>query len=261
MDPIVTTLFGTVAWQLGGAMTAGDRYDLRFFPDAAALIGGMPAAFANWLLVDDGPQAARRARELVAAIETRHLPGILVVAAAATDLVAPVATDLGLVDAGTGSWMVCRPERTLLARDGYRVTRVMTDAQLHNAYTLMADAFAPYDYTMDVWNNVFGAHVCNPALSNLFVAYRDDEPFSAVTTTGAGEVIGIWSMATPPPKQRQGAGRAALEQAMAWHLDHGATTFYLMATDEGLRLYEQTGFRIVTQTPIWLVGSDGHAAH
>jgi GNAT superfamily N-acetyltransferase len=261
MDPIVTTLFGTIAWQLGGAMTAGDRYDLRYFPDAAGLIGGMPAAFANWLLVDDGPQADHRARDLVAEITARDLPGILVVAAAAAGTVAPVANDLGLVDAGTAPWMVCRPERASSVERGYRVERVTTDAQLQGAYALMVDAFAPYDYTLDVWNNVFGAHVYNPALANLFVAYRGDEPFSAVTTTGCGEVIGIWSMATPTAKQRQGAGRAALEQAMAWHLNRGATAFYLMATDEGIRLYEQTGYRTVTETPIWLVGSDSHTAH
>ncbi len=261
MDPIVTTLFGTVAWQLGGAMTAGDRYDLRYFPDAAALIGGMPAAFANWLLVDDGPQADCRARDLVSEITVRDLPGILVVAAAAVGVVAPVATELGLVDAGTAPWMVCRPERGSMAERGFRVERVTTDAQLSAAYALMVDAFAPYDYTLDVWNNVFGAHVYNPSLANLFLAYRDDERFSAVTTTGSGETIGIWSMATPIAKQRQGAGRAALEQAMAWHLDRGATTFYLMATDEGIRLYEQTGYRTVTETPIWLVGSGGHATH
>lgn len=215
MDPIVTTLFGTIARQLGGAMTNGDRYDLRFFPDAAWLIGGMPAAFANWLLVDDGPQAASRTRDLVAEVEVRDLPGILLVAAAAIGAVVPVANELGLVDAGTAPWMVCRPERPVPETSEYRVERVTTDAQLQAAYELMVDAFAPYDYTLDVWNNVFGSHVYEPSLANLFVAYRGDEPFSAVTTTGSGEMIGIWSMATPTAKQRQGAGRAALEQVMA----------------------------------------------
>jgi GNAT superfamily N-acetyltransferase len=258
MDPIVTTLFGTVAWQLGGAMTAGDRYDLRLSPDAAQLIGGMPAAFANWLLIDEGPQASRRARDLVSEIEARNLPGILVVAAAATDSVTPVANELDLVSVGTAPWMVCRPEQVSTDERQFRVERVATDAQLQAAYALMVDAFASYDYTLDVWNNVFGSHVYNPSLANLFVAYRGDEPFSAVTTTGSGETIGIWSMATPTVKQRQGAGRAALEQAMAWHLERGAKTFYLMASDEGLRLYQQTGFQTVTETPLWLVGATAH---
>jgi GNAT superfamily N-acetyltransferase len=258
MDPIVTTLFSTVGWQLGGAMTGGDSHDLRFRAGAAQLIGGMPAAFANWLLVDEGPHAAELAREMVAVVEARDLPGILVVAAAAAEAIAPVADELGLVNAGTAPWMVCRPERVAPNGDRYQVERVMTDGQLQAAYALMVDAFEPYDYTLDVWNHVFGAHVYEPSIASLFVAYRDGEPFSAVTTTGVGETIGIWSMATPVAKQRQGAGRAALGQAMAWHLERGTTTFYLMASDEGLRLYEQMGFQTVTETPIWLVGTAAH---
>jgi GNAT superfamily N-acetyltransferase len=261
MDPIVTTLFGTAARHLAGAFSGGDRYDLRLFPDAASLIGGMPAAFANWLMVDDGPQAADRARELVADLESRDLPGILLAAAGAGDDVAAVAESLDLARVGVGPWMVCRPERPTSGEHGYRVERVTTDAQLQDAYVLMADAFAPYDFTIDVWNHVFGTRVFDPSLANVFIAYRDDEPFSSVTTAGSGETIGIWNMATPVVRQRQGAGRAVLEQAMAWYQERGATTFYLMASPEGIRLYEQTGYRTVMETPIWLVGSGGQTAH
>jgi len=77
---------------------------------------------------------------------------------------------------------------------------------------------------------------------------------SAVCCTGAGSTVGIWTMSTPPNKQRQGAGRAVLLAAMQDHAKRGAETFYLIATEAGKPLYDNMGFKTVDEPSIWLVG-------
>src|SRR6266404_577991 len=92
-----------------------------------------------------------------------------------------------------------------------------------------------------------------PALG-FYITYRRDVPMSAVCTSGAGSTVGIWTMSTPPEKQRQGAGRAVLVAAMQDHLKRGADTFYLIATAAGKPLYDSLGFKTVDELSIWLVG-------
>jgi hypothetical protein len=92
-----------------------------------------------------------------------------------------------------------------------------------------------------------------PAFS-FYVAYRGDVPMSAVCSSGAGSTVGIWTMSTPPDKQRQGAGRAVLLAAMQDHVKRGAETFYLIATAAGKPLYDNLGFKTVDELSIWLVG-------
>ena len=77
---------------------------------------------------------------------------------------------------------------------------------------------------------------------------------SAVCSSGAGSTVGIWTMSTPPDRQRQGAGRAVLLSAMHDHLKRGAETFYLIATAAGKPLYDDLGFETVDEMSIWLVG-------
>ena len=77
---------------------------------------------------------------------------------------------------------------------------------------------------------------------------------SAVCTSGARATVGIWTMSTPPDKQRQGAGRAVLLDAMHDQVKRGAETFYLIATAAGKPLYDKLGFATVDELSIWLVG-------
>ncbi len=77
---------------------------------------------------------------------------------------------------------------------------------------------------------------------------------SGVCTSGVGSTVGIWTMSTPPEKQRQGAGQAVLRAAMQDHAKRGAETFYLIATAAGKPLYDKLGFSTVDELSIWLVG-------
>ena len=73
-------------------------------------------------------------------------------------------------------------------------------------------------------------------------------------TLATGEIVGVYCMATPERRQRQGIGRAVLGGLMTHHLTRGGgtTRFLLGATEAGLHLYEQMQYEVVA-TPAALV--------
>jgi predicted GNAT family acetyltransferase len=102
-------------------------------------------------------------------------------------------------------------------------------------------------------NRVWGEPILEAPGIEVFLASRDGQPFSTgVTTTHGGAVVGIWNMATPPARRRQGAARALLSEIIAYHVGRGARRFYLFATEAGEPLYRQVGFRTVAESTVWL---------
>jgi len=94
-----------------------------------------------------------------------------------------------------------------------------------------------------------------------FIARRDGVPISSVWTTRGGATVGIWTMATAPEQQRQGAGHALLTQVIASHVARGATLFYLMATETGFPLYQRIGFQTVANPAVWVAGHSVQVGH
>jgi GNAT superfamily N-acetyltransferase len=88
-----------------------------------------------------------------------------------------------------------------------------------------------------------------------WVACRDGELLGTGSLIRTGDHVGVYMMATPERNQRQGVGRAVLETAMAHHLEHGATTFTLEATEAGFHLYEQLGYRTIATPTVLLKGA------
>ncbi len=87
---------------------------------------------------------------------------------------------------------------------------------------------------------------------DYFIARSEGAIWSFVQTTRMGSYVGIWSMATPPEYQRQGAGRALLQAVLAYHQERGADFFYLMASSAGRALYQGVGFQETTRLTCWL---------
>ena len=79
---------------------------------------------------------------------------------------------------------------------------------------------------------------------------------SCVWVTRTRDTAGIWTMATAPEHQRQGAGEALLSRVMADYAADGVQVFYLGATPEGLPLYERWGFRRIGIGEVWIAAND-----
>jgi len=198
--------------------------------------------------------AEEQLREFGERIRVRGVPVLVALAPAIADQVAPLARALGLQHVGAVPLMVHRSAGEPNKQRGaemYQVERIATLEELQVVQRLLGEAFG---LPLESLERFYAAAVLTVPDAHIFLARRAGEPISTVTTTQAGEIVGVWSMATPPGQQRQGAGRAALEAAMAYHRDRGARLFYLLATAAGMPLYERTGFRTLEETPIWVAG-------
>ena len=178
----------------------------------------------------------------------------IVWAAAASDRLAPTARELGLQPVGGLPLMVLRPDGPPVEPSDtgwYQVDRVTTPEDLAVVHHLQAAAFG---LPLNSIARILDQRLLALPDTSVFLTRREGQPVSTVTTTGASEVVGIWSMATPPEHQRQGVGRATLEFAMAHHRARGGRLFYLGASPAGKPLYDHVGFQTVEETPIWVAG-------
>jgi GNAT superfamily N-acetyltransferase len=93
-----------------------------------------------------------------------------------------------------------------------------------------------------VWQNGFAG----------YVGYVDGEPVSTAATVIAGAAVGVYNLATVPGRQRRGYGEAI----MRWALDrarerHGIERTVLQSTPQGLGLYRQMGYSVVTTVAVY----------
>ncbi|MDP9435181.1 MAG: GNAT family N-acetyltransferase [Actinomycetota bacterium] len=96
----------------------------------------------------------------------------------------------------------------------------------------------------------------------LFVAFVVEEDAGQVVSCGAGFIEEhlpspvqhdgrrghIASMSTDPEHRRRGHGQAVFEALMGWMTEQGLVRVDLRATDDGRRLYERFGFRVLGGT-------------
>jgi GNAT superfamily N-acetyltransferase len=219
-------------------------------------ITGGPTADFNMALVDKGPDDSGVFEEFVDRLAALAMPGVFFLSSAAIGRLESVATAKGLHDAGTAPLMAKSAFAADTASVDFSIDRVK-DPHGMAVYADMVAAAFEMDRT---W---VGRTFAAPSLLEapgveVYIARRGGEPMSGLTTTGTGATIGIWSMSTPPQKQRQGAGRAALAAAIDDHRRRGAQTFFLIATPAGKPLYDSLGFTTIDELTLKVAGAGPH---
>ena len=236
------TLFGRI-----------ENAEVRLVPGGLLGMTGGPTADFNMALIDAGVDDEAVFEQFVEHVTKSALPAVFMLSGACAGRLGPMAGKKGLVEAGTAPLMALEAGPEFRSDSGFAVQRASNEKTMAAVADLVASAFA-LDREWVGRTFCADALLQAPSLS-FFLASKDGEPYSAVTTTDGGTTVGIWSMATAPSRQRQGAGRAALRAAIAHHCDRGATTFYLIATPAGKPLYDSVGFTTVDEFPIWVAGS------
>jgi GNAT superfamily N-acetyltransferase len=138
----------------------------------------------------------------------------------------------------------------------FRIEQATTPAALAEVNRLVANTFG---VPLEVVERLFTPSILDTPGLALYLARDGEQAISTLLTTRASRAVGIWNMATVPERQRQGAGRALLTHALAHQQGQGAETFYLLATEAGLPLYEGVGFRILTMPAVWVNGHSDEA--
>ena len=82
---------------------------------------------------------------------------------------------------------------------------------------------------------------------NGFVGLHQGVPVATAATLSSGGVAGVYSVATLPQHRRHGFAEAIMRHA----LSDGAASV-LQATDSGLALYQQMGYRTVTRFRVYI---------
>jgi len=80
-----------------------------------------------------------------------------------------------------------------------------------------------------------------------WVGYRNGAAIATAAILQTGAVAGLYSVATLPEFQRQGAGETMVRYAVEWaRRERGASLSVLQSTREGEPLYRRLGYRTVT---------------
>jgi GNAT superfamily N-acetyltransferase len=230
-----------------------DDVEVRRRGRALLMISGGPAADFNVGLVDAGPDDAATLGEFVTRVRDVGVPALFMLSSECADRLAPIAADSGLHQAATAPLMVLTAPAAEPIEREFVLQRVSDATRLSAVADLVASAFS-LDRTW-IGRTIVSEPLLESPTVSFFLASKDDQPYSAVTTTCTRKgVVGIWSMATAPERQRLGAGRAVLQAALTHHVRQGAEAFYLIATPPGRPLYDSLGFTTVEEFPIWVAG-------
>jgi len=231
---------------------AAPGYEAHLWRDSGQILTGEPHAEMNFAFVGSPPEALRHLRIFHERAVARDLPMVMLSSAATAEHLGVEAASWGYVPADEVPLMVCTEPGPGLASHPYAIERIDDPAVLRAATPLAARTFGLPD--ADVARVYNQESLAVPGV-DFFMARRSGEVWSFVQTSRIGTLVGIWSMATAPEYQGQGAGRALLQAVLAHHRRRGADLFYLMASSAGQRLYQGVGFQETTPLASWLYGS------
>jgi GNAT superfamily N-acetyltransferase len=226
-------------------------YEAHLTAEGFLVLTGEPAADVNMAGIWGGGEAKERMREFGARVAQRNLPVLLLTTVEQSEQIGDTAADFGFSHVGSVPLMIYEPTANLPGRSDYAVERVASEADRQQWLDTIAAAFAlPPAVARGVW----GPGLLDTPGLTLFLARTNGQAVSGVACTRRGTTVGIWAMGTPPERQRQGAGAAALSHAINHHRASGARLFYLMATEQGEPLYRKLGFQTVADLPVWVRG-------
>jgi hypothetical protein len=256
---VATGLWASARRDLVALLSYVDGSELRFASRALIGFTGGPTADFNLALIDACAEDEALFVEYVELAYKKGAPCLFMLSGACAGRLERLAKGLGLTEAGTAPLMALEEGPAFQVQAPFSVERVTEKAGMGVEADLVASAFA-----LDrqwVGRTFCAETLLEAPVISFFLAYKEGEAFSGVTTTTSGTTVGIWSMATPANRQRMGAGRAALVGAIEHHRRLGATTFYLIATPAGKPLYESLGFTIVETAHLWVAGPAEQSPH
>lgn len=191
--------------------------------------------------------------QIVSRCKLRNLPCLLL-----SDGVDALCESHGLTNVGNFPLMVLdqssiHPYDTIVVDTSIELSLANNDNDVLQANQTVSLAFGLPSQAID---SAFGSQL--PAHSGLrvYVAKRSGRVVCSLRVSQSDTISGLWCMATEPQLQRQGIGKRLLSFAMANEATLGAEQLLLLATPDGLPLYQQVGFKTVAQATAFLIASE-----
>jgi GNAT superfamily N-acetyltransferase len=122
--------------------------------------------------------------------------------------------------------------------------RRVTSAREFDAYIeIFMEAFARYAHERELWRGAFehfGFEESSPWTH--YVGFAGDDPVSTTSLLAAGDLAGIYNVATVPRARGRGIGRAVTLAAMRRGRELGASRAVLQSSEMGYGVYLAIGF-------------------
>jgi GNAT superfamily N-acetyltransferase len=129
------------------------------------------------------------------------------------------------------------------------IRRVRSSETLNDFRALGATCFR---VPLTWFSEVFAPDVAARDAFVCWVGYRDGLPVATAATVAAGDVLGIYNVATAPEHRYLGYGEAITRHAIEAALSTtAAAQIVLQSTADGMRLYDRMGFRPVTRVLVY----------
>lgn len=147
-------------------------------------------------------------------------------------------------------------EKRIANIPGSVVTRVgnLTDLEKSNQIQIETFGMGPEDLRQVVGPRV----LANPAVAIYNLTHEGQAVSTLTAVTGfidGKPIVNIWSMATLPERQKQGFGAQLMGQVLRDCQEVGFRGAALMASPEGIHLYNKMGFTSIVETPIYQIGT------
>jgi len=248
--PSATVLWSAARAQLAALFAGLDDVEMLLRERTLLGLTGGPTADFNMCLVDDSPNVEDVLADTIERARSRALPVLFMLSSEASRSLGERIGKMGVSAMGEAPLMIFSGTLPDLVSD-YEVVHVIDEPGRHHVADMVAAAF---ELDRDWVGRTFASAQLAKSDSStaMYLARGAGLPMSTVTVSGTGDIVGIWSMATPPDLQRRGAGMAALVGAMAQSQKKGAEAFYLLATPAGKPLYDAVGFRTVDTAAMYV---------
>ena len=190
-----------------------------------------------------GPDGARDLARSLEDVQAAKVPAVIMVAGPA----------LGLTNVLANASWVCVGARPFMAMrdirgDADADARPLLPPELPLAHAMLSAAF---DVSLRFAEIALPTVAADAPKRTAWGLFDGGELVSCVAVVTVDNTIAIWSMATPPDRQRHGYGRRLLSAVRAAASDAGATTALLFSSPDGQRLYQSAGFEIVEYWQAW----------
>jgi N-acetylglutamate synthase-like GNAT family acetyltransferase len=151
----------------------------------------------------------------------------------------------GMTDAGTAPLMTFPLDVALAAEPSAGVERACDPAAVEELCELIGSAFG-----------LSGSAMLRSDLPEVpgadgWLLREEGRAIAGVVTTPDPDLVGLWSMATPPGNQRKGYAARLLRAVLAHYALEGATNAYVIATPAGEQLYGSLGFQSAERLRVW----------
>ena len=225
---------GAALWAGGGRIEVEPGWWLAF--------SGARTVDYNVILCH-GPDAKRDVTRSLEEVRAAKVPAVIMLGGQALGM-ANLLAEEGWVCVDTKPVMIMRP----LIGEHDPAARRLRPEDLPEAHRLICSAFDTVPEFAEI--ALPSAAAENPTCETWGL-FDGGEMVTCTGGTRLGETQVMWSLATPPERQRRGYGRRLISSILAEKHDAGVTTFLFWASPPGMGVYRSLGAVVIEYLQVW----------